>query len=197
MKRRCKWMSVVIGIATGFAITACATAQPGEPTTPDTVLKTLVQIATQEDLADEKRIGKLLGLDIVMLPEPPKDGRTGKYVPNGKAISSPDYILTTDAYFYYTNGDHDTVGATLNLTFDNRKLCINYKDAVTEFSKYSELKQYFTMHPRLPPGTRRAPTEKPLIPDYRFNTDKAGGILFSSFTDCLVAFYISKPTTVK
>jgi hypothetical protein len=80
MKRLRKFEVALLAVGI-WGLTACAIATaPKAPMTPDHLLNVLVQIATQEDLADEKRIGSLLGLDIVMIPEPPfemKERRNG------------------------------------------------------------------------------------------------------------------------
>jgi hypothetical protein len=202
MKRRCKWMSVVIGIATGLAMTACATAQPGEPTTPDAVLKTLVQIATQEDLADEKRIGSLLGLNIVMIPEPPlemRDGRIGQGA-TAKVPENPGYFLTGGSSFYYRHWTLPYRSGLLSMSFDRSKFCMNYKDVLAAFRLHGEVRA--SAPPTAPhwhPGTALPP----LVPKaqqayaFSFTNDQSKVSLTFNYTECLTSIDIRKPNIVK
>jgi hypothetical protein len=98
----------------------------------------LVQIATQEDLADAKRMGSLLKLDIVMIPEPPIEMKDGRMAASATAEvpKDPGYFATGGTYFYYRHTTSPMRGALMSLNFDSRKLCINYKDLLPAFSKH-------------------------------------------------------------
>jgi hypothetical protein len=202
MKRRCKWMSMVMGMATGFAMTACATAQPSEPMTPEAMLKTLVKIATQEDLADEKRIGKLLGLDIVMIPEPPiemKDGRMAQGA-TAKQPANPGYLLSDGSNFYYRHWTLPYRSALFSLSFDRSKFCMNYKDVLAAFRLYGDVRA--SAPPTAPhwhPGTALPPLVPKAQPAYAysFTNEQSTVSLTFNYTECLTGIDIRKPIFAK
>jgi hypothetical protein len=195
MKRAPKCISTAMRIAICFASIGCAIAQSSEPMTPEIMLKTLVQIATQEDLADEKRIGNLLGLDIVMIPEPPfemKDGRMGQGA-TAKAPMNPGYLLTGGTNFYYRHSIFPNRSATFSLDFDKKQLCINYENVLAAFRLHGEVRA--SSPPTAPhwyPGTPFPPSipKAQQIYAYSFKNSRSNVNLVLNYTECLTSISI-------
>jgi hypothetical protein len=191
-------------LATGiWALTACATATaPKAPITPEHLLQVLVQIATQEDLADEKRIGSLLGLDIVMIPEPPfemKDGRMGK----GATALYPNttsYLSTWRDDFYYRHITSPVRRANFSLGFNHNNLCINYKDALAEFGKHGQVRPGTPpLVTPLPNGAQPAhlkPWAQPIY-SYEYKGTLSAAALTFAYTECLISISINQPINDK
>lgn len=196
--RKFKVALVAVGI---WGLTACAKATaPKAPMTSDHLLNVLVQIATQEDLADEKRIGDLLGLDIVMIPEPPFEMKDGRMATSstGDISKNPGYLATQGSNFSYRHTTKPMRGARMSLGFAYEKNCINYKDVIEKFKKYGELKSSAPpLVTPLPNGATPAPanTKSQTTYGYGLKGTRSNVSLVFYYTECLTAIYINQPVT--
>lgn len=198
-----KIFTVLIAV-TALGMVACPAAaiENTEPMTSEYMLKKLVQIAMQEDLVDEKRVGDLLKLDIVMIPESAflmKDGRM-----EGGATSElpkdPGYLSGGRSYFYYRHITSPIRRAILSMNIDSRKLCINYKDVLAEFGKHGEVRPNAPpVESSVPVGTPSKPTQSKAQPfySYSFKNERSEVVLTFAYAECLTRFYIHQPANDK
>lgn len=199
-----RMFKVALPVVAAWGVAACAVSAPAraEPMTPESLLKGLVQISTQEDLVDEKRVGELLGLTIVMIPEPPFTRKDGGTVTGSTAQvpDDPGYFATGGSHFYYRHITSPTRRATMLLNFDRRKLCVNYKDVLAAFGQHGEL------HPNAPPISAPSPPGMPRGPaplkaqpvwGYSFKGGLSDVGLTFAYSECLTEFHIHQPVNDK
>lgn len=197
-----RMMKVVPPVMTVLGAIAWAVSGPAraEPITPESVLTALVQISTQEDLVDEKRVGDLLGLSIVMIPEQPfalKDGRiaTGS---TAQVPADPGYFSTGGTYFYYRQLTSPTRLALVMLKFDPRKLCIDYKEAISAFGQHGEVRESPPpMSAPWPQGVPRQPDPPKAQPSYgyTFKGKLSFVALTFAYSECLIGVQIRQPVS--
>ena len=183
-------------LATASACSQPAPARP-ETFTAEDLLNTLVQIAAQEDLSDDKRIGGLLGISFQMVNQIPRttdDGKTVVYAIANKPLN-PGY-LAPNGYFNYGVRTAPKRTAALSLSFNNPATCLPVSDVYSAFIRHGSLNQ-------LPPPTRLPPppgtSYPPVIKDqpvygYAFNGEKTSGSIYFKYTKCLSEIHFGQPS---
>lgn len=197
MKRFMK-MKLAATVLLSAASMACAQPASSDPqsVTAEYLLNALVQIATQEDLSDEKRIGELLKIDIVMITEGPVEIRDGQSFSGATAdtVKNPGYLTSTSNLYYRRWVAPERTGL-LSLAFDSRNICMNVKDVYAMFIKHSALNQ-------LPPPSQVPPPPGTFYPSvkkdqpvygYAFRTKKMSGSLTFKYTNCLTDIQFEQP----
>lgn len=203
MKRLRRFKVLLLAVATwGATACAAATTESPEPITPEYLLKTLVQIATQEDLVDEKRIGSLLRLDIVLQPRPPVEGKDGQMIvaADGRVSGPADFPYGIGmGRFSYAQVSSPRHGAYISIGIDRQKLCIHIKDVAEQFGKHGTLRPAAPpIEAPLPPGTVRPPrpNDQPLY-GYWFTGEHSSASLNFGYSNCMSRIHIQQPRNEK
>ena len=183
-------------IVSGSACAQSTSTTTGD-VTPEYLLKVLVQIATQEDLSDEKRIGELLKIDIELIPEEPKMGSDGlTYIgATAKEPPKPNYLLPGHSSFYYRRWPMPERSGLLSLGLNRPQFCLSIKDV------YSALIQHGSLDQRPPPGLVPPPPGTfypPVLKDqpvysYSFKGKNTSASLDFRFTNCLTDIQLVQP----
>ena len=185
-----------------LASVACAQAVNDSPltVTADYLLNALVQIATKEDLADDKRIGELLKIDFQMVRQEPRVTTSGEIALDSIALEPKNTRhLHPNSYFYYGVRSAPMRASTLALTFNSLEICIKVTDVYSVFIKHGSLNPL----PRPgqvppPPGTFYPPVKQDQpIHGYAFEGKKTSGSLIFANTNCLTGIQLSQPKANK
>ena len=165
--------------------------------TPEYLLKVLVQIATQEDLSDEKRIGELLKIDIELIPEEPRvrdDGQISLGA-DAKEPFKPSYLWPSHSSFDYRRWIAPKRSGMLSLVLNSSKVCLSVQDIYSALARFGRLKPFPApgqVPP--PPGTSYPPIKKDQpIYGYGFEGQKTSASLTFRYTKCLVDIQLVQP----
>ena len=198
MSRYLKFKLVSIAVLV-TASSACAqpTSTHTADITAESLLKILVQIATQEDLSDEKRIGELLKIDIELIPEEPRVRSDGQISvgAGAKEPSKPNYLWPGHSSFDYRRWIAPKRSGILSLVLNAPKTCISVQELSSAFIQHGTLNQRAqSLPPPPPPGTFYAPVVKQQpIYAYAFQGKKTSASFTFRFTNCLVDIQLVQP----
>lgn len=181
------------------ASSACAqtTNTNTDDVTAESLLKILVQIATQVDLSDEKRIGELLRINIELMPEEPRVRSDGQISigADAKEPAKPSYLWQGHSSFDYRRWIAPKRAGMLSLVLNESKACISVQELYSAFILYGTLNQRAQSLPAPPPpGTFYAPVVKQQpIYAYAFQGKKTSASFTFRFTNCLIDIQLVQP----